>query len=229
MGVVACSSLNVNSWNHDPVATMVSSYSVPQFHLVRGLLEIKEEMADATSVPFYIERNMADLAMLVDDVSMMIVPQSGANRCDDPTYNSDFSDGDTRFWSEFDSGNKLAIYSPGFDGPNDFALNTFRSLQTFLKTGCFQLNERYVLEAKFKLLDSDGNEFVCDNENPTGDTECPTMKLRPAFQGQQPTRTVAYTIGMQEESVWNTMYGIFTTDELYASANNIRLTFVSKY
>jgi hypothetical protein len=227
VGIVAYSSANVNSWSKEPVATMVSSASDRKYQLVHGLLEINEEIAKATSVLFYIERNRADLAMLVDDVSMTIVPQLGANRCDNFFYNSDFSDGDTRFWLEYDSGNKLAIYSHGFEGPNDFALNTFRSPQTFLKTGCFQLNERYVLTAKFKLLNSDGNEFVCDIENPTSDTECPTMKLRPYFQDQQPTRTEAYTIGIPKVNEWNKMYGIVMSDELYASADRIRLTFVS--
>ena len=53
-----------------PLLTTVSSDSVDGYQRVHGVLKINEEMATASSVLFYVERNKKGLAMLVDDVSM---------------------------------------------------------------------------------------------------------------------------------------------------------------
>jgi hypothetical protein len=217
------------SWSKEPIASMVSSESigVDGYQLIHGVLEINAEMADATSVLFYVKRNKKNLAMLVDDVSMEIIPQTESNRCDDLFYNSDLSFGDSRFWSNYDSDGLTAV-SPGVGGVNDFALKTLGgSAQQYMKTGCLNLNERYIATTKFKLV-SEAQEFACDNETPKNDTKCPELKLRPYVGSQQPTRTVGYTVGFPRSNDWNTMYGIFTADELYASAEKLLLTFVSR-
>jgi len=230
VGFIAYSSPGVNAWSVEPAARTVSSASNRDYQLIHGLLDINEHMANANSALFYIERNKKNLAMLVDDVSMTVVPESGANRCDDLFYNSNFADGDTRFWTEYDSNRPFQIVSPGVGGPTDFALKTFDgSPQTYVKMGCLQLNERYALSAKFKMLDSNGAAFVCDNENPTGDTECPAMRLKPCDEENQgPTTTVAYTVGIPTAGGWNTMFGIFSADESYIAAKKIRFTLVSR-
>lgn len=58
------------SWRKEPVASMVNSDAVGGYQHVHGVLEIHDEMATASSVLFYVERNKVNLAMLVDDVSM---------------------------------------------------------------------------------------------------------------------------------------------------------------
>ena len=156
------------------MATTVSSSEAREYQLVHGLFEINDEMANANSVLFYVERNIEDLAMLIDDISMTEVTQTDATRCDDLFYNSRFSDGDTRFWTEYNMDKPFEVFSPGVDGPTDFALMTFDgSPRTYLKTGCLELGERYALSAQFKILDGDGNEFACDIENPTSSDGMP--------------------------------------------------------
>jgi hypothetical protein len=59
------------SLSEEPIATVTAdSNTVGGYQLVQRVLEISEEMASASSVLFYIERNRENLAMLVDDVSM---------------------------------------------------------------------------------------------------------------------------------------------------------------
>ena len=43
------------------------------YQLIQGVFEINEEVATASSVLFYIERNFDNLAMLGDDVSMKLI------------------------------------------------------------------------------------------------------------------------------------------------------------
>jgi hypothetical protein len=217
------------TWRKEPVASMVSSATIGAdgYQLIHGVLEVTGEMVNATSVLFYVERNKKTLAMLVDDVSMEIINQTESKWCGDLFYNSQLSFGDSRFWSDYDS-NGLTVVSPGVGGVKDFALKTLGgSAQQYMKTGCLNMKARYTATAKFKLL-SGAQEFACDNETPKSDTKCPELKLRPYARGQQPTRTVGYTVGFPKKNDWNTMYGIFTADELYASADKLLLTFVSR-
>jgi len=65
------------SWLKEPAAALMSSDAVDGYQLLHGVLEINEQMATASSVLFYVERNREGLAMLVDDVSMKLL--SGGN------------------------------------------------------------------------------------------------------------------------------------------------------
>lgn len=228
VGLIAYESPGRSLWQREPVATTVSSSEAREYQLIHGLFEINDEMANANSVLFYVERNMEDLAMLIDDVSMTEVTQTDATYCDDLFHNGRFSDGDTRFWTEYNTNRPFEVVSPGVGGSSDFALKTFDgSPRTYLKTGCLELDERYALTAQFKILDGDGNEFACDIESPTSSTECPTMRLKPVLGSESPTRTISRTIGIPTNTSWNTMYGIFSAKTLYSNAESIRLTFVS--
>jgi hypothetical protein len=72
-------------WDEEPFATVVPYVRDGDYQLVQGLIDVTEEIACASSVLFYIRRNVRSRTMFVDNVSVRhvgaFVPKPGGSGC----------------------------------------------------------------------------------------------------------------------------------------------------
>lgn len=219
--------IKANDWVKEPVATMVIPYHHNPFQLVHGVVEINERMATANSVMFYVERNRRDLAMIIDNFSMELLPEANPRQCgDELVYNGDFQTGDSRFWNEYnDDSMEIVLRSEG--GDENFALRSYNgSPQQYLKTGCLEVGERYIVRGKVRLTGADGVAFACNPESTSRESRCPRLKLHARLDGEQQPSVIGLVLGVPTLS-WYDVFGIFTADEFLVGADSLRLTFVS--
>ena len=91
-----------------------------------------------------------------------------------------------------------------------------------LKTQCFVEGGRYAFDAKMKLLDENGNPFVCDKTHHWIDeSSCPIL----SFQVETQEGKLWYYYGNQntspwEAQIWNPFNTFFTITKEIAEATN---------
>jgi hypothetical protein len=225
VGLVARS--DSGTWVKEPVASTVSAFDNSGWQLIHGVVEISEELLDAYSVLFYVERNKANgVGMLVDNISMQLMPENNPASCDNLVFNPSFDSGDSRFWEDYDS-DGLVIVSPGAsEAAEDYALKTLSgSAKQHIRTGCMIEKERYGVSASFKLVDSSGNEFACEPVGSTSDTRCPRMYVKLFDAEGSRTNGVGFTIGNPTAGSWNQIFGVFNADSRQVHANELRIHF----
>lgn len=216
------------SWSREDVTTVVATASSDPsgYQRLHGILDVTDEVADASSVLIYLRRHVEGTDMFVDNVSMTLVSHHDGG-CDNLVFNGDFAVGDSRFWFDGDD-NALALLSPGSAGSSGYALTSFEgNMEQYIQTGCMKVGTWYAAEAKFKLIGADGREFACLKRRATDRTRCPVMQFRVQVNGDQDTDTVARIAGDPTDKDWNTLLGGFEANEDFANAKSIRLQFVS--
>lgn len=205
--------------------TKVASSFVQPFHenswnLVQGSVTIDERMAEAENVAFVIARGTDNVKMLVDDVSMTLIPGS----CEDLVFNGNFSSGNSLYWEKNPFSSKkshLMVVNPSGNAALRLMSrsSSWDSIVQNLKTGCMIATERYLAVAKVRLLKPSSNILQdCDRNASKGETACPRLKLK-SFVNVGVTcqdsisKTIAdFDFGIAVDN-WYTVSGIFTASE----------------
>ena len=227
----------------EPVATTVVSYhkSIRHngFQLVHGVVSVGPDMTGAESVMFYVERTRTDLSMLVDNVSMRLLPVP----CDNELVsNGDFSTGDSRFWTNLNA-DSMKVTAAMEEGPMNrdpgalgFSLQTFDgSPQQFMRVGCMEVGDRYLVMAKFMTKSESGDPFVCQIGGVDLDSRCPRMRLRAYVADKTEDRFIGHAVGVQGDASgfqpespspsWQAMFGVLKADDFLVEADKLALTF----
>lgn len=217
------------SSRREGLTTVVAALSLDPsgYQRIHGILDVTDDVADSSSVYLYVRRYGEGLTMLVDNVSLKLLPIRNDRDCDNLVFNGDFSVGDSRYWFDGDE-NALFIVSPGYEGTSDYALSSFEgNMEQYIRTGCMKLGVSYKAKASFKLIGANGNEFACRTRRATDDTKCPVLQIRVQVKGEKGTDTVARIAGDSSDTAWNTLLGGFRASHDFVNAESIRLQFVS--
>jgi len=148
------------------------------------------------------------------------------NDCSVIVTNGDAESGDTSGWTPR-LGGYLSVRPEGADGTgHSFEHNGRTSFimgpKHALKTQCFVEGGRYAFDAKMKLLDENGNPFVCDKTHHWIDeSSCPIL----SFQVETQEGKLWYYYGNQntspwEAQIWNPFNTFFTITKEIAEATN---------
>ena len=189
--------------NKEYLARMVVSHEQREFQLVHGIVRVDADLVRADKVMFYIERGRGDLAMLVDDVSMVLIPEPNNNdQCDgNLVQNGDFETGDSRYWEEADDYGFIEIVLPGFEipsnGPGDVTNSTSRRTQAIAsnstENGSFSLRTRNENVALTNSTENDDMTLTNSTENGdmtlTNSTENGDMTLTNTTENDDMTLT----------------------------------------
>jgi len=166
-------------WREDVATVVATSSPDPSgYQRIHGILDVTDDVSSASSVFFYIRRHVDGVSMLVDNVSLMLVPLRSDRDCKNLVFNGDFASSDSRFWFDGDE-DALAMVSPGYEGGSDYALTSFEgNMEQYIHTGCMKVGTSYTAKASFKLIGADGKEFACRKRRATDETRCPVMQFR---------------------------------------------------
>jgi len=198
------------------------------YQLVNGRVTITDSLADASNVRFFVERRSNNFEMFVDNVSMTLISESNCEEGDDELVsNGGFDGGSSEFWNDYDA-EALQIVSPGVGGTGYALKMKTGSAEHSIKNQCIAAGKRYIVQAKYRLLDSGGNPTSCNPE--TNNPRCPEMALRLFDENNQ---YIGYVGGIAKaldstvdtEDKFSTLWGIFEATELIESAADVRIFF----
>lgn len=209
------------------------------WRVLHDVFTVDDRISHASSVLFYVERDLADVRMLVDDVSVTLLDRDCSGNL---VRNGDFSGGTSEFWTRLDDSHRttMELHVHGVDGPEDYALvhsdreSAWNTPQQHITNGCMVAGERYVVSSRFQLRNAvDGTLFACHMNTTSGINECPEMELRSWYyepidynktEFEIKLGYVARTAFPTVAAGWNSMYGIYTATEADARADVTRLT-----
>ena len=202
------------------VASVVPQTLHGDFHLLHGVLAMDEELSGSDKVEFAVRRNRDDVSMVLDDVSMTLMPVD--NVCSgNLVENGDFSFGTAKFWSE--SAAEMSMSSRS--GKTSLVLSNGTSGRVFLKKKCFEVGELYDVHIQFSLFRNDQIVY-CDPMGSDNGLECPVAKLVGVKNG--------VTVGgirfgqilenpPHAQSSSRTLYGVFTATQDQAQADYLSM------
>jgi len=205
------------------------------WRLLQGIMTIEKQMAVASSAFFYIERNLEGVRMLLDDISISLLPEPACDK--NLVMNGNFED--SSFWARDDDkqNTKLELISPGVNGDEDNAMELSRrreswhSMSQDICIGCMKEGGRYTVTSRFQLRNGvDDSIFACDRTQYKGIDECPEMELQSWLDNGLDTYKSSKRINAANAAWpittagWNTMYGIYTASSIDEAADITRLT-----
>ena len=197
------------------------------YQLVNGIVTIDDSLADASNVRLYVERSSNNREMFVDNVSMTLISESVCDVDEELVSNGDFNSGTSEFWDDYDS-EGFQIVSPGVGG-SGFALKTTTgSAQHSIKSKCIEAGKRYVAQAKYRLLDMNGNPETCNAM--TGSPRCPEMSLKSYDENENYLEYVGQIARALDDTSntddgYSTLWGVFEPSDLTGSAADVRVYF----
>jgi len=198
------------------------------YQLVNGIVTINDELADASNVRLFVERRSNNMEMFVDNISMKLISTS---TCDgeeiELVSNGGFDDGTSEFWDDYDS-EGLQIVSPGVGGTGHALKMKTGSAKQSIMNQCIVAGKRYIAQAKYRLLDHDGNPTTCNVQ--TNNPRCPEMSLRSYDEnngGIEALYKVARALDATSitEDGFSTLWGIFEATDLTEAAAEVRMYF----
>jgi len=189
--------LKMKSWYQEPIAKTSFHFDAPDYQLIHGVFTITEDIANAQSALFYIERNKKGYEMFVDNVSMTLL----SDDCSDVIVNGDFASGIAEHWSEY-SGDMSVV--EGVGGSNDYALSVFDGTSVqYLNSGCFVEGNTYKITARFQLKDATNSLMDCGSK-------CPRIDLKNSIDGEEDIyKTVGRTYMAQDSDGWGRIEGYY--------------------
>jgi len=197
------------------------------WNVFHGRFTITEEMVNADTVAFFIERLRAGVEIQLDD----IVIQKYAPSCSgNIVSNPDFETGDFRDWWYLGSP-KIEIVSPGSNG-SPYALSTktrqhyFWGMSQLLEKSCLVDKQMFRVTAKVKILDyKNGNaEYMCDPYRTfQSKSTCPNIAVQTRL-ANSPTlyQIAALPVGPWKDG-WNDLFGYFTANSQMNNADDVEL------
>jgi len=197
------------------------------YQLVNGIVTIGDDLADASNVRLFVERRSSNMEMFVDNVSMTLVSESSCEVGEELVTNGDFDSGTSENWIDYDA-EGFQIVSPGVGGSGYALKMKTGSAQQSIKSKCIESGKRYVVQAKYRLMDRNGNPTTCDIN--TNNPRCPYMSL--SAYNETNYRTVfqssiarALDATADTDDGYSTLWGILEPSELVGSAVDVRVLF----
>jgi len=197
------------------------------YQLVNGIVTIDDNLADASNVRLFVERRSYNMEMFVDNVSMTLISESSCDVGEELVSNGNFDSGTSAFWDDYDS-EGFQIVSPGVGGSGYALKTTTGSAQHSIKSKCIENGKRYVAQAKYRLLDKNGNPTTCNAK--TGSPRCPEMSLKSYDENKiyleymgRIARALDNTVNTDDG--FSTLWGIFEPSEVTGSAADVRVFF----
>ena len=195
------------------------------YQLLTGVVTVDERLVDASNVRLFVERRSNNLEMLVDDVSMTLVSESTCAAGEELLTNGDFETGSSEMWNDRDA-EGFEVVSPGVGGDGYALKMKTGSAQQLLKP-CVEVGKRYEVQAKFKLLDWNGNPIACNPS--TNNPRCPEISIN-AYDG---TKHLQYEGGIARAmdtaintaDGYSTLWGIFEPSAVQANAEHLYVFF----
>jgi len=197
------------------------------YQLVNGIVTIGDNLADASNVRLFVERRSNNMEMFVDNVSMILISESNCDVEEELVSNGDFDSGTSEFWDDYDS-EGFQIVSPGVGG-SGFALKTTTgSAQHSIKSKCIESGKRFVAQAKYRLLDMNGNPVTCNAF--TSNPRCPEMALKSYDENGNYLEYIGQIARALDDTSntddgYSTLWGIFEPTDLTGSAADVRVYF----
>lgn len=162
-----------------PLSLFPSSF---RYH-IHGLDSVSANGHQTDYTKIYFDGAPTSLNVIVDDVSVKLLPQQCNNLIENPSFEQG-----SAFWLQTDENKdrvKLSLY-PGAGGEGDFALRAhardhrWRGIMQKLDARCFVPGEELTITAKFKLLNAtDGQGLGCDvNDQRSTDDNCPHVMIK---------------------------------------------------
>ena len=215
--------LDSSDLNLDVVDFFERPYSNAGWNLLQGTFAVDARIEAADSVLFFIERGKTNVKMLLDDLSVSLVPD---NQCKELVFNGDFSNGKSSFWYKNADSTELSIKGNALEMTRRSSL-THSPVQD-VRIGCLVKGERYLATARFRLNNADGSLYDCDETRSTGDLACPRMRLRSYIDNGNSMVHEGGSIAVTDHGKsngWYIMSGVFTANEYDAVAHTSSLTF----
>jgi hypothetical protein len=211
----------------------VRPYQSNGWNLLQGVFTVESIIAGGSSVLFFIEPRITRVNVYIDDVSVSLLPED----CSELVLNGDFSDGSSRFWEKNVNSGSVDMSIVG--GGDPALVMTGRSSLShsplqYTRIGCMSLNERFLVTARFRLLNKlDGSLFVCNPTRPTGNSGCPRLKMRSFINLNLPSQDVwahdGGSIAVTDQGItpdgWYTVSGTFNANEYDANGDQHQLFF----
>jgi len=204
---------------------VAGAWKTGEWNEVFGLFMVTPEMVAADNVMIWFTKLVADVTIIVDDVSVQPEPNVG---CDSNMFlNGDLEYGDFRSWNPFFEGN-LEIVQPGYN--SDYAV-AYRGSQYWheglgqhIEMYCLDDTTAYEISAQVKLFESDGTTpYACnatETRESTTPARCPVIAIAHQNAGIFPTYTpVGSVTGDWVVGEWNHLTGNFTMTQEQLSAN----------
>ena len=202
----------------DVASSFVRPYNLSGWNLLHGTFTVDARVQSASSVSFFVERRRIGARMMLDNVSISLLPTS----CNELVFNGDFAEGTSRFWTKNVLADSLimsmkkiqenwALEISGRSSSTDSPRQTIRAK-------CLFDRARFLATARFKLLASDGSPIVCNPSWVVGEKACPRMVLRSLVDAGLPTQlavtregsSIAVTDHSMTSDGWYTMTGVFS-------------------
>jgi len=197
------------------------------FQLVQGIVTVDDRLTDASNVRLFVERRSNNMEMLVDNISMTLVSESTCAAGEELVINGDFETGSSENWNDRDA-EGFSIVTPGVGGDGYALKMKTGSARQELDIDCIEAGKRYMVQAKYRLLDWSGNPISC---NPTtNNPRCPEMSLS-AYDGNNKHIEYAGGIARAMDSAidtddgYSTLWGIYQPSDTVSSAEEVALFF----
>ncbi len=210
-------------------AFVITPNDSSDFNLFHGIMKIGDIYESIHRAFIYFEHYDRRYDMILDDVSITRMERICSG---DFMRNGDLSTGDTRFWASYHSSRRTTVSGiPGIS-KGDFAMKVYSRnrddagprQELHIDIDCLSDRDRFKVEARYQLQDSDGNPIRCDILVDNTIEECAWLRVK-AYSVEQgePHPYVGQTVAMHPdlESDWAITSGIFTLG--HAQANHTRM------
>jgi len=146
---------------------------------------ITHDLATAEEAFFFIHGPAPGVGILIDRVSLTVYEPPPAN-CYQLVSNNDaeFENGSVQGW-KVNGGGHISIREGGYGASNHSFIQTHRTANFFgplqtLRSECLgNIGDKYIFNAELKLLDEDGNPFVCSKSASWNtDLTCPLLSFQ---------------------------------------------------
>ena len=199
----------------DVASSFVRPYNPSGWNMLQGTFTVDARVQAASSVAFFVERRRIGATMMLDNVSVRLLPQS----CGELVFNGDFAEGTSRFWTKSVPADLISLTVKKIE--ENWALEMSGRLTSVdsprqdVRAKCLLYGARFLATARFKLLTSDGSPIICNPSWSVGDRACPRMLLRSLVDVGLPTQlavlregaSIAVTDHSMTSDGWYTMTG----------------------
>jgi hypothetical protein len=210
----------------DLVSFFDRPYSNSGWNLLRGVFTVDARIQGGESVLFFVERGRTGIKLLLDDVSVSLIPK----QCNQLVFNGNFSNGTSSFWLTNVASVRMVMKGTALEMTNRSSFS--HSPEQNIRTGCIKESERYIASARVLLENANGTLYACDPTRTTGDLVCPKMRLRSFVDIGLSTFASSVhdggSVAITDHGTsngWYIMSGVFIGNNYDAVANKITLTF----
>jgi hypothetical protein len=217
--------LESTQYNLDVVSFFSRPYSDAGWNLLQGVFTVDATIEAGESVFFFVERGRTGINMLLDEISISLIPK----QCTQLVFNGDFSDGKSSFWYTDIASVDMAMIGNSLEMTNRTSLS--HSPVQNIRVGCMKAGERYIASARVRLENADGTLFTCNVTSISGNVVCPRMRLRSFVDiGLSSFVNSAHDGGIADtdhgtSNGWYIMSGVFIASTYDAVADKSTLTF----